>query len=101
MRGEQFLNVKKFPTAKFVSDGFTENADGTATLTGQLSLHGITKTVSLEVTQIGHGGDPWGGFRRGFDGTTTIALKDFGINADLGPASTHVELHLGVEGIRQ
>ena len=44
---------------------------------------------------------PWGGYRAGFMGTSTIALKDYGIDYDLGPASQTVELELHVEGVKQ
>jgi len=53
------------------------------------------------VTQIGAGKDPWGGFRRGFEGTTRIALKDFGITKNLGPASAELELIFSFEGIKK
>ena len=61
----------------------------------------VTRPVTLEVTAIGAGPDPWGGYRRGFHGTTTLTLADFGIDYDLGPAAREVELELAVEGIRQ
>jgi len=50
--------------------------------------------------QVGAGKDPWGGFRRGFSGTTELKLSDFGITYDLGPAARTVELLISVEGIR-
>ena len=68
---------------------------------GQFTLHGVTREIEIDVEHIGHGKDPWGGYRRGFDGTTTIALKDYGIDYNLGPASREVELFLSVEGIRK
>jgi polyisoprenoid-binding protein YceI len=101
LRGEEFLHVEKFPKAGFVSTSYEEKADGTAVLKGDLTLRGVTKPVTIQVEQIGHGPDPWGGYRRGFYGTTQIALADFGIPFDLGPASRNVELELSVEGIRQ
>ena len=101
LRGEDFLEVDKFPEARFQSTSYAPTGENTATLTGDLTLHGITKPVTIEVEQIGAGPDPWGGYRRGFQGATTIALKDFGIDYDLGPASQEVELILSVEGIRQ
>ena len=101
LRGEDFLNVDKYPEARFVSTAFRENDDGTATLGGDLTLHGVTRPVTIEVQHIGHGPDPWGGYRRGFQGSTTLKLADFGIDYDLGPAAREVELFLSVEGIRQ
>jgi polyisoprenoid-binding protein YceI len=101
LRSEDFLNVGKYPKAKFVSTSFKELGDGKAELVGDLTLHGVTKPVTIDVEHVGHGTDPWGGYRRGFAGTTTFALKDFGIDYDLGPASQEVELFLSVEGIRK
>jgi polyisoprenoid-binding protein YceI len=101
LRDEDFLDVKKFPKARFESTSFKDNGDGTAVLKGDLTLHGVTKPVTIDVEHIGHGPDPWGGYRRGFEGTTRIALADYNINYNLGPKSKEVELTLSVEGIRQ
>jgi polyisoprenoid-binding protein YceI len=101
LRSKDFLDVAKYPTARFETISFKDNGDGTAVLTGNLTLHGVTRPISIDVKHIGAGPDPWGGYRRGFEGTTKFALKDFGIDYDLGPASREVELFLGVEGIRQ
>lgn len=101
LRSKDFLDVAKYPKAKFVSTSFKELGKTKAVLKGDLTLHGVIRSVTIAVDHIGHGPDPWGGYRRGFAGTTTIALKDFGINYDLGPASREVELFLSVEGIRK
>ena len=101
LRGEDFLEVDKYPEARFVSTAFRENDDHTATLTGNLTLHGVTRPVTIDVKHVGHGPDPWGGDRRGFEGTTILRLTDFDIDYDLGPAAREVELFLSVEGIRQ
>jgi polyisoprenoid-binding protein YceI len=101
LRGKEFLEVDKFPQATFVSTGFTENDDKTAVLTGNLTLHGVSRPVSIAVKHIGHGPDPWGGKRRGFEGTISLKLADYNIDFDLGPAAREVELFLSVEGIEQ
>jgi len=101
LRGEDFLEVDKYPKARFESTAFKQNPDGTATLEGELTLHGVTRPVTIAVEQIGHGPDPWGGYRRGFEGTTRITLADYGIDYNLGPKSKEVKLILSVEGIRQ
>ncbi|MEC6823668.1 YceI family protein [Photobacterium sp. NCIMB 13483] len=100
LRSKDFLNVDKFPQANFVSRSFKDLGNGKATMIGDLTLNGVTKPVTIDVKNIGAGNDPWGGYRRGFVGTTMIALKDYNIETDLGPASTIVELELNVEGIR-
>ena len=101
LRGEDFLNVAKYPKARFTSTSFIDNGDGTAVLTGDLTLHGVTRNINIDVKHIGHGPDPWGGYRRGFEGTTILKLADYGITYNLGPASREVELFLSVEGVRQ
>ncbi|MDH5654231.1 MAG: hypothetical protein OEZ39_20485, partial [Gammaproteobacteria bacterium] len=60
-----------------------------------------TKEISINVKHIGAGNDPWGNYRAGFEGSTTLTLADFGINYNLGPASRTVEMFLSVEGIRR
>lgn len=100
LRSGDFLNVSKNPTATFESTGV--KADGkNAEITGNLTLNGVTKPVTIKAELVGQGDDPWGGYRAGFLGTTTLKLKDFNIQRDLGPASQEVELTLSVEGVRQ
>ncbi|MEG7359411.1 YceI family protein [Pseudomonas citronellolis] len=100
LRSGDFLNVSKNPTATFESTGV--KVDGkNAEITGNLTLNGVTKPVTIKAELVGQGDDPWGGYRAGFLGTTTLKLKDFNIQRDLGPASQEVELTLSVEGVRQ
>jgi len=66
-----------------------------------LELHGVTRTITISMRKIGEGDDPWGGYRVGFEGSTTIARSDFGIDRDLGPMAEMVELSLYIEGIRE
>jgi len=101
LRNEDFLDVRKYPEAKFISTGFEETGDGTAVLSGNFTLHGVTRPITIDVKHVGHGPDPWGGYRRGFEGTVKLSLADYNINYNLGPASKEVELFLSVEGIRQ
>ncbi|UTW48365.1 YceI family protein [Bacterioplanoides sp. SCSIO 12839] len=101
LKGSDFLNVSKFPTSSFKSTGFKSTGEGEGIISGDFTLHGVTKNISFPVTLVGEGKDPWGGYRAGFEGKTTLKLSDYGITYNLGPASTHVEIELHVEGIRQ
>jgi len=101
LRGSKFLNVDKYPTANFKSTSISLLNDKAAIINGELTLHGVTKTIAIQAAHVGGGHDPWGGYRQGFTGSTTLKLKDFGIDYDLGPASTEVTLLLDIEGIRQ
>jgi len=99
LRGKKFLKVKQFPKASFVSTGFVGDAKG-GTLSGDFTLHGVTKRISFDVEKLGEGPDPWLGYRAGFIAKTVIDRRDYGIAEDLGPMSNRVELELGVEGVR-
>lgn len=101
LRSKDFLDVETFPTASFVSSEITTTADGNLSIRGDLTLHGVSKAIVIQATKIGEGSDPWGGYRAGFAGSTSIALADYGITYNLGPASTHVDLELHIEGIKQ
>ena len=73
----------------------------TADVHGEFMLNGVTKPLVMKMNHIGAGKDPWGGYRRGFDGSVKFKLSDFGIDYDLGPASKEVEIYVSIEGIRQ
>ncbi|WP_462380129.1 YceI family protein [Pseudomonas sp. Marseille-QA0892] len=101
IRSADFLNADKNPTATFTSTAVKSTGEGTADVTGDLTLNGVTKPVVINAKLIGEGSDPWGGHRAGFEGTTTLKLKDFNIEKDLGPASQEVELIISFEGVRK
>ncbi|MDZ7841947.1 MAG: YceI family protein [Gammaproteobacteria bacterium] len=100
LRSEDFLNVDQYPSAGFKSTGYSGTAEQ-GTLEGKLTLHGVTKPISIDVKKVGEGEDPWDGYRTGFIGTTTIDRRDFGIDYDVGPASWDIEFELTLEGVRQ
>ncbi len=101
LRGKKFLYVKKFPKSTFVSTSFIQNGDGSAILTGDFTLRGVTKPITINVNYINEGKDPWGGYRIGFEGVTRLTLADFGVWPNAKPASREVEIILAIEGIRQ
>ena len=100
LRSAEFLNVSKFPQATFASTEVKKDGDK-LDITGNLTLNGVTKPVTLDAKLIGQGDDPWGGKRAGFEATGKIRLKDFNITTDLGPASQDVDLIISVEGVQQ
>ncbi len=101
LRGKDFLYSKKYPTARFVSTAYEKTGREEGLLTGDLTLRGVTLPVTLEMRHIGEGKDPWGKYRAGFEGTTTITMSDFGIDYNLGPASRTAEIYFTIEGIRK
>ncbi|MGM0951994.1 MAG: YceI family protein [Pseudomonadota bacterium] len=101
LRSEDFLYVSEFPEATFKSTRVVVDEEGEADIIGDLTLRGVTREITLDAEMLGHGEDPWGGYRMGFEAETELRLKDFDIPMDLGPASETVELEISVEGIRQ
>lgn len=101
LRGKDFFDVKAFPKAQFKSTKIEMKGDKKAIIHGDLTLKGVTKNIALTASYVGGGKDPWGGYRQGFEATTTLRLKDFGIDYKLGPASETAQVMLHVEGIRQ
>ncbi|MBX8472265.1 YceI family protein [Pseudomonas sp. RIT778] len=95
-----FLNASKFAKATFVSTSVKSTGANTADVTGDLTILGVTKPVVVKATFLGEGKDPWGGYRAGFEGTTTIKRSDFGKQKDLGPKSDAVELYVSFEGVK-
>jgi len=102
---KDFLKVADFPKATFKSTSVKttgKNADGkvTADVTGDLTIAGVTKPIVVKATFLGEGKDPWGGYRAGFEGTTSIKRSDFGKMMDLGPQSDAVDLYVTFEGVK-
>jgi polyisoprenoid-binding protein YceI len=106
LRQADFLETEKYPTAEFTSTGVRESRDGYV-LDGDLTLHGVTNPVSLELEFNGVvSPDPWGLTRAGFSAETEINRKDFGIAFD-APMETggvmvgdKVKIHLEIEVVK-
>jgi polyisoprenoid-binding protein YceI len=81
LRSGDFFEVEKHPTMTFKSTKVAKKSADHLAITGDLTLRGITKEVTLEVEHPGVvAKDPWGKRRAGFTATTTINRKDFGVS---------------------
>jgi len=107
LRSADFFDVEKFPTASFRSTKIEGLPGDRYRITGNLMIHGVTRTVVLDATYEGSGKDPWGGERAGFVASTSIERKDFGLewNQALETGGLlvgeKVELTLEVEAVKQ
>ena len=80
LRSANFFDVAKYPTMTFVSKKVAKAGKGKLKVTGDLTIHGVTKEVVLNVEgPSAESKDPWGNIRRGASATTTINRKDFGL----------------------
>ena len=99
LRTADFFDVANHPTARFESTSVEVTGDNTAVVKGNLTIRGVTKEVAINATYIGEGDDPWGGYRAGFAGTTSIVPADFGMPH--GVAKAPLEISLELEGVRK
>lgn len=79
LRSNDFFAMDEFPTITFVSTGATQKSFNEFELTGDLTMKGVTKPVTIPFTLEGAATDPFGNERIGFEGSTSINRKDFGV----------------------
>ncbi|QDZ28070.1 YceI family protein [Noviherbaspirillum sp. UKPF54] len=102
LKSPDFFNAVQFPTMNFASTAVTLNAAGEGTVAGNLTLHGVTKPVTLKLRRIGSGLGMKGETRAGYVATGTIKRSEFGMNYGVPKAATdEVELHINIEAVKQ
>lgn len=79
LKSADFFDAEKFPEITFTSQSIRQLGKDEFAVTGPLTMHGVTKEVTLTVTLLGVTKDPWGNERAGLEATGTINRKDFGI----------------------
>jgi len=79
LKSDHFFDLAKYPTISFQSTKISKTADGTAKMTGNLTIHGVTKEVTFDVTGPTKPIQVMGGTRRGASATTKVNRQDFGI----------------------
>ncbi len=100
LRNPDFLDCAQFPTMTFSSTSV--KAAGTDyEVAGNLTLHGVTKPVTVKMTKTGAAADPWGGYRMGFEGTLTIKRTDYGMDKKLEGAGDEIRLILAFECVKK
>ena len=80
LRGNDFLAMETYPTITFVSTAFTPTGADTFELTGDLTVRGVTREVTIPFSYEGAATDPFGNLRVGFEGAVTINRKDYGVS---------------------
>lgn len=102
LKGDDFFKSGEFPSITFVSTGIEKTGDNTATLTGDITMLGVTKPATLDVTFRNAGPHPFRKeiFRTGWSATTTIKRSDFGMGYGLPLIGDEVQLDIQVEASR-
>lgn len=95
LKGAQWFDSAKFPNATFVSTRITPTGTGSATIVGDLTLHGVTKPVMLTAKFVGAGSNPLSkAYTVGFEATGKIKRSDFGISTYVPMIGDEVQLSI-------
>ena len=101
LKSPDFFNAAEYPLVSFKSSSVKKLNTDTYEVSGNITLLGQSRPLSVKVQSTGSGKDPWGNFRRGFETSFTIKRSDFGMNFMLGGVSDEVVITVSVSGIRQ
>lgn len=101
LMAESFFDAEKFPTATFVSDKVTLTSKKTAKVRGMLTLHGVTKPITLNVTLNKMGANPVTNKASvGFSATAELKRSDFGMTTLVPTLGDTVTLNIDAEGVK-
>ncbi|MEU6732862.1 YceI family protein [Streptomyces physcomitrii] len=80
LKSPDFLDVERYPEITYRSHGLTPAGTDRWTVHGELGLHGVQRSVELDLSYLGTGPDPWGGLRAAFRATAELRREDFAMN---------------------
>jgi polyisoprenoid-binding protein YceI len=107
LRSEDFFAVDKFSSIAFKSKRIIKRGADTYDVVGDFTMHGVTKEITLPVTYLGTGKDPWGKEKIGFESESALNRKDFGLqwNAPLEAGGfligDDVKVSVAIQGVGQ
>ncbi|MCR2805188.1 YceI family protein [Paenibacillus soyae] len=102
-----FFDVEQYPTLDFKATAIARTGEGEYAVTGDVTLHGVTRSETFEVTFEGAAKDPWGNEKAGFSATGAIKRSDYGLtyNAALETGGVligdEVKISLEIEAVQQ
>ena len=101
LKSPDFFNAGEHPLVTFKSTSVKKISSDTYQVSGNLTLLGKSRKLTVNAKHTGSGKDPWGNYRRGFETSFTIKRSDFGMDFMLGGISDEVGITVSVSGIRQ
>ncbi|HWP40906.1 MAG TPA: YceI family protein [Tepidisphaeraceae bacterium] len=102
LRSPDFFDAKQFPTISFKSDSVTPSGDDTYQVSGQLTLHGVTRPLTVTLKKVGEGDKgPQFGYRAGYDTQFTLKRSDFGMTTMPQAVGDEVTVFVSFEAVRQ
>ena len=100
LKSADFFDVEKIPTLTFKSVAVKEVAKGKLEVTGDFTMHGVTKRIVIPITNLGTAKSPFNDVRAGFEGALTLNRGDYGIKTFPGVIGEQVEITLGIEAVK-
>jgi polyisoprenoid-binding protein YceI len=102
LKTPDFFNARQYPTITFKSTAVKQGADANhLEVTGDLTMHGVTKSVTIPVELAGKGQFPPGMERAGLEATFTVRRTEFDMKNLVGPVSDEVRIIVALEGVKQ
>lgn len=106
LRSEDFFHVDKYPEIKFETTKVEPTGEGKAKVTGELTMHGVTKTLTMDAEFLGKAKGMEGETRTGWKATTKIDRKEFGLNwgkvvEGTAVVADEVEIELNIEATKK
>jgi polyisoprenoid-binding protein YceI len=99
----EYLDTAKYSEITFVSTKIVPKNATEGVVSGNFTMHGITKEISFPFKVLGFGADPWGGYRTGLEGHATIKASDYGFGwaaKPNAPVGDDIEVTLLIEGVK-
>ena len=102
LKTPDFFDAAQNPTISFKSTKVEKGAsDDALKITGDLTIHGETKSITVDATKLGEAKDPQGKTRIGFETKFTIKRSDYGMNFMAGAVGDDIEITVALEGVKQ
>ena len=101
LKSPDFFDAKQFPTITFKSKEVKSTGENKFDVTGDLTLHGVTKTITVPATKTGEADTKMMGYRTGWEVQTDLKRSDYGINGLQGPVGDDVHLIISFEAVKQ
>ncbi len=101
LKSADFFEVEKYPELTFKSRSAKKLAESTLEVTGDLTLHGVTKPLTVKIEHTGSGPGMRGEHRAGFETTFEIKRTDYGMTKLLGGVGDEVRITVSLEAVRQ
>ena len=101
LKGPDFFHAKQYKTITFKSTKAEPGEDNTYRVTGDFTLHGVTKSITVDIVHVGSGSGRRGRLLAGFETSFTIKRSDFGMDYMLGGLGDDIRITVSLEGFRQ